>query len=241
MLKRLLALALVFCAFLTVTACAEGESSDFPMERLIAKAYNNVWVAEDGDWRAEIYLEDDGLRVLIDHKLGDNKEDVWEYAAMLGDNFNLVTVPLGQHYCRNTVTDDWETYYEDGDAEFALSDTGMLLWNDLKEDAGKGLAFKKIGLFYGTRWMKDDIEVYFWEWYDDCYDIRLYQRGAEDEILKATILKGEYDLSSDSVTATGEFEGEEPFTVTFSYDTDYDMIWTENGVDTVLEESFLTD
>lgn len=126
------------------------------MERLIAKAYNNVWVAEDGDWRAEIYLEDDGLRVLIDHKLGDNKEDVWE-------------------------------------------------------------------------------------WYDDCYDIRLYQRGAEDEILKATILKGEYDLFSDSVTATGEFDGEEPFTVTFSYDTDYDMIWTENGVDTVLEESFLTD
>ena len=43
------------------------------------------------------------------------------------------------------------------------------------------------------------------------------------------------------MTATGEFEGEEPFTVTFSYDTDYDMIWTENGVDTVLEESFLTD
>ena len=143
------------------------------MERLIAKAYNNVWVAEDGDWRAEIYLEDDGLRVLIDHKLGDNKEDVWEYAAMLGDNFNLVTVPLGQHYCRDTVTEDWETYYEDGDAEFTLSDTGMLLWNDLKEDAGKGLAFKKSGLFYGTRWMKDDIEVYFWEWYDDCYDSRV--------------------------------------------------------------------
>ena len=59
--------------------------------------------------------------------------------------------------------------------------------------------------------------------------------------LCAFLMKGEYDLSSDSVTATGEFEGEEPFTVTFSYDTDYDMIWTENGVDTVLEESFLTD
>ena len=65
MIKRLLALALVFCAFLTMAACAEGGSSDFPMERLIAKAYNNVWVAEDGDWRAEIYLDEGRHRGLF--------------------------------------------------------------------------------------------------------------------------------------------------------------------------------
>lgn len=54
-------------------------------------------------------------------------------------------------------------------------------------------------------------------------------------------MKGDYDLSSDSVTGTAEFEGEEPFNVCFSYDTHYNMIWEENGESTVLEESFLTD
>ena len=238
-MKKLLTLIFVFCLVLTA-ACAE-EPAGFPKEELIAKSYDNVWVAEDGDWRAEIYREDDGLRVMINHKLGDNLEDVWQYAAMLGDNYNLVTMPLGSRERYNTVTENWETYYEDGDAVFTLDENGMLRWNDLKEDAGKDLAFKRIGHFFGTRWMKGDIEVVFWEWYDDCYDIRLYQRDENGGILKDAILKGEYDDSSWTVTATGEFEGEEPFTVTFSYDSNNGMIWTENGQDTLLEESFYTD
>ncbi len=68
-------------------------------------------------------------------------------------------------------------------------------------------------------------------------------RTKEDKncVLDSAIMKGDYDLSSDSVTGTAEFEGEEPFTVCFSYDTHYNMIWEENGESTVLEESFLTD
>ena len=39
----------------------------------------------------------------------------------------------------------------------------------------------------------------------------------------------------DTVTATAEFEGEEPFEVTFSYDEDNYLVWTVDGESTVLE------
>ena len=100
---------------------------------------------------------------------------------------------------------------------------------------------EKIGSFYGTRWMKDDIEVIFFDWYDGQYDIRLYQRGEDNEILKDAILKGDYDADTDTLTATGEFDNEEPFTVTFSYDENNHIVWTENGESTVLEYSTLED
>ena len=90
--------------------------------------------------------------------------------------------------------------------------------------------------------MKGDIEVIFYEWYDGQYDIRLYQRGADNQILKDAILKGAYDAGTDTVTAIGEFEGEEPFTVTFSFDDkDGSILWTENGESTAMDYSYLTD
>ena len=88
--------------------------------------------------------------------------------------------------------------------------------------------------------MKGDIEVIFYDWYDGQYDIRLYQRGNNNEILKDAILKGDYDAASDTLTATGEFDGEEPITVTFSYD-DNGIVWTENGESIVMDYSYLTD
>ena len=134
-----------------------------------------------------------------------------------------------------------ETDAEDGDAEFSISEEGKLVWKDLKEDAGKGLAFEKIGSFFGERRMKGDIEVIFYEWYDGQYDIRLYQRGTGNEILKDAILKGDYDAETNTVTASGEFDGEDPFTVTFSFDENGSILWNENGESTVMEYSFLTD
>ena len=152
----------------------------------------------------------------------------------------LTTVPFGLHYRQDTVTSEWvETYYEDGDAVFTLNNAGMLLWNDLKEDAGKGLEFLKIGDFFGSRWMKGDIEVCFFDWYEGEYDIRLYQRGENDEIVNDAILKGAYDPATDSITAEGFFDPDN-ITVTFSYDDQRNVVWTENGESTVLEYSYRT-
>ena len=208
-----------------------------------AAAYYSTWVAENGDWRMEVYDEDGGLKLMIVHQLGDNKEDIWEYSAALNPAKDaLTTVPLGLHYRQDTVSGSWdETYYEDGDAVFTLNDNGNLLWNDLKEDAGKGLEFMKIGNFFGGRWMKDDIEVIFYAWYDGQYDIRLCRRGENGEILDNAILKGDYDPAADTIQAEGCFDNGELFTVTFSYDESRNVVWTENGESTILKYSYYTD
>ncbi len=244
-MKKLIAMILVLCLSLAAAAAfAEDEeygfyTDDYPE----ALAYVSTWVAEDGDWRIEVYDEDGGIKPMVVHRLGDNKEDVWEYAMALNtEKTALTAVPLGLHYKQDVVTLDWDvTYYEDGDATLTINENGKLIWTDLKEDAGKGLEFEKIGNFYGGRWMKGDIEVIFYDWYDGEYDIRLYQRGENNEILKDAILKGDYDAATDTLTAYGEFEGEDPITVTFSYDEHNNVVWTENGESTVLEYSYLTD
>lgn len=247
-MKKLLALTLVLClAFAAAAVLAEEEDGDeigyYPDEVPEVLPYVSAWVAEDGEWRIEVYAEDGGIRVMTVHRLGDNKEDVWEYAALLNEEKTALTaVPLGLHYRQDTLTGDWDTtFYEDGDAEFVLGGDGKLVWKDLKEDAGKGLAFEKIGGFYGGRWMKGDIEVIFFDWYEGQYDIRLLRRGEDGQILKDAILRADYDPETDSVTAIAEFEGEEPFTVTFSYDEDHNVVWNENGEQTVLEFSYMTD
>ena len=242
-MKKLFALFLVLCLSITaVAAFAQDDTVDYLESHPEAAPYVSVWVAENGAWRIESFDEDGGIRVSVIHRLGNSREDVWEYSAAMNENGTLLAVPLGLHYQRDTVTNDLhETYYEDGDAVFTINEEGKLIWKDLKEDAGKDLAFDKIGSFFGGRWMKGDIEVYFYEWYDAQYDIRLYKRGANNEILKDAILKGDYNAETNTVTAIGEFEGEEPFTVTFSYDEKGQIRWNENGESTVMELSYQTD
>ena len=241
-MKKLISLLIVLClSIAAVAAFAEGAPGNYLDSRPDAAPYVSVWVEDNGNWRVESFAEDDGVRVMVVHYPGDNKMDVWEYAAAMSVDGTLATVPLGQHYQRNIATDKCTDYYEDGDAVFTISEEGKLLWKDLKEDAGKGLAFEKIGSFFGERRMKGDIEVQFYDWYDGQYDIRLYQRGAGNEILKDAILKGDYDAATDTVTATGEFEGEDPITVIFSWDENGNLLWTENGESTVMDYSYLTD
>ena len=239
-MKKLISLLLVLCLSITAMAAfAEEGAGNYLDSHPEAAAFESTWVAEDGDWRIESYAEDDGFRLMIVHKLGDNKEDVWEYAAAMSvsEAGTLTAVPTGLHYQQDTVTDEYTARYEDGDAEFSINEEGKLVWKDLKEDAVKGLAFEKIGRFFGGRWMKGDIEVIFYDWYDGEYDIRCYQYGENDAILADAILKGVYDPAADTITAEGFFDPDAPFTVIFSYDEENNVVWTENGESTVLEYS----
>lgn len=226
-----------------MNAPADDEIGYYPDDYPESRPYVNTWVAENGDWRIEVYGEDGGIKPMVVHRLGDNKEDIWEYATALNpDKTALTAVPFGLHYRQDTVTYDWdETYYEDGDAVFTLNENGQLLWNDLKENAGKGLVFDKIGNFYGGRWMKGNTEVIFHDWYEGEYDIRCFQYGENDAILADAILKGVYDPETDTITAEGFFDPDAPFTVVFSYDEQNNVVWTENGESTVLEYSYRTD
>ena len=248
-MKKLIALLMALCLSLgAVAAFAEDDETDnddiacYLDDHPEAAVYVSAWVAEDGNWSIEAFDEDGGIKLRVVHKLGGNKQDVWEYSADLNEENKLTTVPFGLHYQEDTVTSDWDvTYYEDGDAEFEITEDAKLVWKDLKEDAGKGLAFEKIGSFYGGRWMKGDIEVVFSDWYDGQYDIRLYQRGENNEILKNAILKGDYDAETNTVTATGAYEDGEPVTAVFSYDENNAIVWIEDGISTVLDLSYMTD
>ena len=239
-MKKLFMLILVLClSAVMVSAPAEDDIGYYPDDYPESKPYVSTWVAADGEWRIEMYGEDGGIKPYIVHRLGDNKEDVWEYATALNpEKTALTAVPFGLHYRYDTVTGDWdETYYEDGDALFTINGDGKLLWNDLKEDAGKGLEFEKIGEFYGGHWMKGDTEVYFYDWYEGEYDIRCYRYAEDGTILADAILKGIYDPETDTITAEGFFDPDAPFTVVFSYDADYNVVWTENGESTVMQYS----
>jgi len=244
MMKKLFALILVLClSVAAVSALAEEDEFRFYTEDYPeAKPYVSTWIAGNGEWRIEMYEEDGGIKPYIVHRLGDNKEDIWEYATALNvEKTALTAVPFGLHYKQDTVTGNWDvTYYEDGDAEFTLNENGKLLWKDAREDAGKGLEFEKIGNFYGGRWLKGDIEVIFYDWYDGEYDIRCYQYGENDAILADAILKGTYDPETETITAEGFFDPDAPFTVVFSYDENNSVVWTENGESTVLEYSYRT-
>ena len=198
-MKKLFALILVLClAVAAGAALAEEEEDEFgyyPDDNPESLPYMSTWVAEDNEWRIEMYGEDGCIKPYIVHRLGDNKEDIWEYATALNvEKTALTAVPFGLHYRQDTVTGNWdETYYEDGDAVFTLTEDGKLVWDDLKEGAGKGLEFDKIGNFYGGRWMKGDTEVIFYDWYEGEYDIRCFEYGEGDAILADAILKGTYD------------------------------------------------
>ena len=133
-MKKIIALFLVLCFSLTAAAAlAEDDIGYYLDDHPEAAVYESTWVAEDGDWRIEVYGEDGGMKLFAVHRLGDNKEDIWEYSAALDEGGKLTTVPLGLHYQQDIVTYDWTvTYYEDGDAEFSINEEGKLLWKDLK-------------------------------------------------------------------------------------------------------------
>lgn len=244
-MRKLAALILALALSLTaVSALAEEDEFTFyPDEHPEAKPYMSTWVAENGEWRIEMYDEDGGIKPYIVHRLGGGKEDVWEFATALNpEKTALTAVPFGLHYRQDTATGNWdETYYEEGEATFTLNENGRLIWDDPQDHAGDGLEFERIGEFYGGRWMKGDTEVRFFDWYDGEYDIRCYKLGENGEILADAILKGTYDPETDTVTATGSFDPDKPLTVVFSYDAERYVVWTENGESTVMRYSYRVD
>ena len=138
-MKKLFALILAICLSVTVLS-ALAEEGDvigyYPDDHPESKVFMSTWVAEGGNWRIEMYGEDGSIKPYIVHRLGDNKEDIWEYATELDkDNINQLTAePVGLHYKQDTVSGNWDTtYYEDGNATFVLNENGKLIWNDLKK------------------------------------------------------------------------------------------------------------
>ena len=83
-MKKLIALLMVLVMSIgAMAAFAEDEDMvTYLEEHPEAAGYVSTWIAEDGDWRIEVFDEDGGLKLMVVHKLDDgSKEDIWEYAA----------------------------------------------------------------------------------------------------------------------------------------------------------------
>lgn len=237
-MKKFFALFLALCLALGVTAALaeEDEIGYYPDEHPESKVFDSVWVAEDGDWRAEVYGEDGGYKLMVVHRLED-KEDVWEYSALYDEaEKTLVSEPFGLHYTQSVSNPntEWDTHYEDGEAVFSINENDKLIWKDQKEDAGSGLEFLRIGNFFGTQWENAGTVVEFYAWYEGEYDIRVF-KYEDGSIADNAILKGSYNPETDAVEASGCFNDGETFDVTFSYNEDNDLVWSQDGVDTVFQ------
>jgi len=231
-MKKVFAMILALAMTLGMTA-AVAESTDAAVE---VKAFDSVWATEDAEYFAEVFTEDDSVKIAVTH-VKEGMMDGWEYSAQYNEqDKTLVTAPTGIHYTTDLAKDNdlGTVHYEDGEAVFALTEAGKLTWKDQKEDAGKGLEFANIGNFWHTNWKKDDLKVEFYDWYEGEYDVRAYKLDDKNEIKDNAILKGTYDPQTNTVTAYGAFDDGNEIEVVFSYDKDYNLVWAENGNTIVL-------
>ncbi len=209
MLAFLAALVLLCCG----CALAEGTSAD-----AAGKAFDSKWVNENTS--VEINLEDDGYRVMIVRTDEYPQATCWEYSAVyVPETGKLAAVPLGRKssvtYTEDGTFSFGETLYEDGEAEFSLTEAGRLVWKDMKEDAGKDAEFEKIGWFDGSVWVCDRARIEM-DWEEEGY--RVYVEWSSNA-WESTVWMYScfYDAATNSMSGFGSCENLE-------YDDDGNVI-----------------
>ncbi|MBO7664131.1 MAG: hypothetical protein J6U01_12270 [Clostridia bacterium] len=239
MFKKLFAvlLALMIPA---AAAMAEGDGFEgYTGEQTEASSFDSIWALMGEEtvlWRVESFAEEDGFKVTVYHELEDGKQDLWEYSAAYQEaEHKLITTPTGIHTREARDGTVEETYYEDGAAEFMLNESGRLIWKDLKEDAGRGMEFAKIGFFFGSQWRNGSVQIEFWAWYDGVYDVRLTKKDAKGNRIDEAVMLGSYDPQSHTLTVEGAYQDGKVFTIAFSYNENGSLVWTQDGVSTVCE------
>ena len=145
MMKKLTAILLTMALLLTGAAFAEEE--EYPPMPAEAGVFDGFWKC--GDMNLTMDWEEEGFRVDISLTEDDQKTAEWEYSGFFNaEDCSVVSMPTGRR--TNYTYDDagneaCSIAYEDGEATFTIDTEGRLRWQDAKEDAGKDLAFVKIG------------------------------------------------------------------------------------------------
>lgn len=228
-----LAMALMLVALNAAFAEQKRDYKELYPESLV---FENIW--KTGDWQIDSYCEDDGFRLTVKHLLAEGKYTMWEYSATYqAADGTLVCMPFGIKYTEdeNNPSEILVNEYEDGNAVFSINADGKLIWKDLKEDAGRGLAFTRIGTFLGGTWIKDQTMVEFYDWQNGEYDVRVTVFDQEGLAVRYGILKGAYHAEQNTVTAQGTMEGDaSPMVITFSFDENGMLVWTNDAASEVI-------
>ena len=140
-MKKLLAILLTLVMLCGISAFAEDvqgfTAEDFEGEWHCANAY------------IEIYWEEEGYKVLVHWSGYPAASTEWEYSCYYDEETNtIVSLPFGTRteylYNEKGEVSAYTQMYDDGEATFALTDDGQLIWMDEKEDVGKDLLFEKM-------------------------------------------------------------------------------------------------
>ena len=235
MKKRLIAWLTAALLLFAVNA-AFAEEKDYKELHPESLVFESIW--KTGDWQIDSFCEDDGFKLMVRRQVSEGKFTVWEYSATYqAEDNTLVCMPFGMKYTEdmNNISETLINEYEDGDAVFSLDAEGKLLWKDLKEDAGRGLAFNRIGLYLGGNWMNDQTMVEFVDWQDNAYDIRVTMFDQDGMAVQYGVLKGVYHAENNTVTAQGAMEGDgAPVAITFSFNEKGMLVWTNNVTQEVI-------
>ena len=144
-MKKLFAIILVLALALVSVGFAEEEKlPPMPEE---AAVYEGTWVCDRAS--IEIIWEEEGFRVFISWGSSASETSEWEYSCYYdAETKSLEAMPTGIH-TDNVYGEDGEivsstVIYDDGEATFTLDGEGHLLWNDVKEDAGKDMLFERL-------------------------------------------------------------------------------------------------
>lgn len=136
---------------------SEGLFETLGLRRLAEAEEEEYWEAAKvflGRWQCdrctiEISPEADDVKVLVYWGGSASETAEWVYTCVFDEYENTLTCE-GEGTCTDIVYDEngeqvsAETLYTDGAALFRIDENGCLVWDDLKEDAGEGMAFERI-------------------------------------------------------------------------------------------------
>ena len=148
LLAVLLTLALAICA---AADAEENEWTDFADLHPEARAFDSIWVSDDGRVRIDAFCRDDGFEMIIEEMTGADSFNAWEYLMTYDDENHRLVCDCAGLKSVNRIADgevaESHVEYEDGSAAFRLDAEGNLCWEDEKEATFRTAAFRRIGRF----------------------------------------------------------------------------------------------
>lgn len=208
MMKKLM--AVILALVLSAVCCAAALADETAEEQEALKLFDSDWVSVaghvsaaymDGYWSVEVTSGDYTVE--------------WDYFCVYdAERKALVSSDEGYGNTKTIISRDLEgseigreVEYSDGQAEFTVNENGKLVWKDLKEDAGAGAEFEKIGWFAYDFYSEHCTMNIFW-------DVDEEEDGTIHAGLKVQIEKAE-ENSYTSWTYSAAYNAEDNTLVAF--------------------------
>ena len=242
MKKWIAAITALMMAVMCTAALAGGAEAE---EEAIG-LYDSVWLGSGGSisavcmygyWEVDVVNSDESIE--------------WHYVCSYDEARRVLVSGSDRENTKTLVILDEDgsetdriTEYTDGRAEFALTERGTLAWTDMKEDAGAGMEYEKVGWYapYRYRYASDNYFMdVFWADADEdadnaglivvvedfgkntCWTYHQVKYNAKNNTLEAALGLKEAQEAQDSALFPVYTDG----TAVFSMDADRNVYWDE--------------